>query len=102
MKAKFGDPALGRTPDIIIQPLPGTIYSASKKKIAEHGGFAEDDTHVLLLVSNPGLRPREIDTPVRNAQVAPTILRALGLQPGLLQAVRQEGTRVLPGVRADD
>ena len=66
LKAKFGDPALGRAPDIIIQPLPGTIYSASKKKIAEHGGFAEDDTHVLLLVSNPGLRPREIDTPVRN------------------------------------
>ena len=96
--AQFGNPAGGRTPDIIIQPIPGTIYSASKKKVAEHGGFAADDTHVLLVVSSPFIEPRRIDAPVANQQVAPTILRALGLNPHALDAVRMEGTRVLPGL----
>ncbi|TYL84667.1 alkaline phosphatase family protein [Bradyrhizobium cytisi] len=100
---RFGDPAAGRTPDIIIQPIAGTIYSASKKKIAEHGGFAEDDTHVLLVVSNPKLGPSVVDERVANRQVAPTILRALGLEPDELEAVRGEDhTRLLPGVRLKD
>ena len=102
LKARFGDPALGRTPDIIIQPLPGTIYSGSAKKIAEHGGFAPDDTHVLLLVSNPRLEARKVDEPVANKQVAPTILKALGLNPWDLQAVRHEHTRVLPRLGFED
>jgi hypothetical protein len=33
---------------------------------------------------------------VGTAQVAPTILKALGLNPWQLYAVRQEGTPVLP------
>jgi hypothetical protein len=33
---------------------------------------------------------------VRTKQVAPTILRALGLDPRALDAVRVEGTRALP------
>lgn len=98
LKAKFGDPMLGRAPDIIIQPITGTIYSASKKKIAEHGGFAEDDTHVMLVVSNPKLEPRTVSAPVANKQVAPTILKVLGLEPDELDAVRKEGTKVLPGL----
>ncbi len=102
LQAQFGHPAAGRTPDIIIQPIPGTIYSSSKKKIAEHGGFADDDTHVALVLSNPSLRPSKVDTPVTNAQVAPTILRALGLEPQRLEAVRREGTRVLPGLDLAD
>jgi hypothetical protein len=32
-------------------------------------------------------------------QVAPTILRALDLDPDDLQAVQKEGTKVLPGLR---
>jgi hypothetical protein len=101
LKAKFGDPALGRTPDLIIQPIPGTIYSGSKKKIAEHGGFSRGDTHTLLLVSNPGLKARTIGEPVENKQVAPTILQALGLNPRDLQAVRLEQTQTLPGLGLD-
>jgi hypothetical protein len=31
--------------------------------------------------------------------VAPTILRLLGLDPRDLEAVREEGTPVLPGIR---
>lgn len=42
---------------------------------------------------------------VQTAQVAPTILQALGLNPDRLDAVRAEGTFVLPAVqfnRRDD
>jgi hypothetical protein len=85
-------------PDIIIQPLPGTIYSKSAAKLAEHGGFASDDTNTLLVVSNPSLERKVIDAPVTNMQVAPTILKTLGLNPHKLVAVRREGTRILPGL----
>jgi hypothetical protein len=98
----FGDPRNGRTPDIIIQPIPGTIYSGSASKIAEHGGFAEDDTHVLLVVSNPSLEPQTIASPVTNKQVAPTILSVLGLNPRELEAVRREDTSVLPGLDLEE
>jgi arylsulfatase A-like enzyme len=98
--AMFGDPAVDpRTPDIVVQPRHGTIYSLSKKKFAEHGGFDPDDAHVALLVSHPALRGRQVHRLVRTKQVAPTILRALGLSPGHLQAVRREATASLPGLR---
>ncbi|CAJ5835632.1 type I phosphodiesterase/nucleotide pyrophosphatase family protein [Burkholderia pseudomallei] len=96
---RFGNPALGRTPDIVVQPNPGVIYTSSKKKDEEHGGNAPDDSHLGLLVSYEGLRQgRTIDAPVLTTQVAPTILRSLGLEPRLLHAVALEGTRVLPGL----
>jgi arylsulfatase A-like enzyme len=72
------------------------IYSGSKKKSAEHGGGSLDDTHVALLVAGAFLEQREVDDLVQTKQIAPTILRALGLEPRALDAVRQEGTRVLP------
>jgi hypothetical protein len=89
-----GDP---RTPDIIVQPNVGVIYTGSRKKQAEHGGFAQDDTNVMLLVSNPGIKARTVTTFVETTQVAPTILSILGLDPNALTAVRAEGTQVLPG-----
>jgi hypothetical protein len=90
-----GDP---RTPDIIVTPNIGVTYSNSTKKLAEHGGFSHDDTNVLMLVANPGLPATTISSPVETAQVAPTILRMLGLDPHSLQAVQEEGTPVLPGL----
>jgi arylsulfatase A-like enzyme len=90
-----GDP---RTPDIIVQPNVGVVYTGSSKKQAEHGGFAHDDTNVMLLVSNPNLRPGTVTTFVETTQVAPTILHILGLAPSSLDAVRHEGTAVLPGL----
>jgi hypothetical protein len=90
-----GDP---RTPDIIVQPNPGVVYTGSHKKQAEHGGFDQDDTNVMLLVSNPGLKPAIITALVETTQVAPTILQSLGLDPSSLDAVQQEGTPVLPGL----
>jgi hypothetical protein len=102
LSAIFGDPtvpgsiAAARAPDIFIQPNHGVIYSGSKKKIAEHGGGALDDTHVALLVSAASLKQSQVDDLVQTKQIAPTILRALGLNPNALDAVRQEGTRALP------
>ncbi len=90
----YGDP---RSPDIVVAPNVGVIYTGSSKKLAEHGGFAHDDTNVIMLVSNPSVAARTITAEVGTAQIAPTILKALGLEPSSLDAVRLEGTRVLPG-----
>jgi len=96
---QFGDPAQGRTPDIIVQPNPGVIFTGSKKKDAEHGGNALDDSHVALLVSLPTLNTAQtVSTPVITTQVAPTILKILGVDPTLLNAVKNEGTAILPGL----
>jgi arylsulfatase A-like enzyme len=101
MKLLFGNPAMDpRVPDIVVQPNVGVIYTGSTSKVAEHGGFAEDDTHAMLMVSNPRLSPKTVTSPVENAQVAPTILELLGLNPNELDGVRLEGTQVLPGLRS--
>ena len=93
-----GDP---RTPDIIVQPNVGVVYTTSSKKQSEHGGFAQDDTNVMLLVSQPHLHARAVTSFVETAQVAPTILKLLGLDPESLDAVQKEGTPVLPGLEFD-
>ena len=98
LPADGGDP---RTPDIIVTPNIGVVYTGSSKKQAEHGGFALDDTNVMLLVSNPSLHSRTVVSPVATAQVGPTILATLGLDPSSLDGVRKEGTPVLPGMDLD-
>ena len=99
----FGSPLTDpRTPDLIVQPIPGTIYSKSAAKIAEHGGFAEDDKHTALIVSNPAIEAGTVDERVTNLQVAPTILKALGLDANALDAVRLERTSPLPQLSFDD
>ena len=90
-----GDP---RTPDIIVLPNVGVVYTGGDKKQSEHGGYAWDDTNVMLLVSNPHIQRRTIHSFVETAQVAPTILKILGLDPDALDAVKQEGTPVLPAL----
>jgi len=103
LKLRFNNPLSdSRTPDVIVQPVYGTIYTTSTKKNAEHGGFSFGDTNVGLLVSNPNLRARVVKTPVATSQVAPTILRALGLEPGDLESVKVEKTRALPGLPLAD
>ncbi|HEY0786808.1 MAG TPA: alkaline phosphatase family protein [Acidobacteriaceae bacterium] len=87
-----------RTPDIIVTPNVGVTYTGSAKKLEEHGGFSHDDTNVLLLLSNPYATPFTFSSPVATAQIAPTILKVLGLSPYALDAVKLEGTAVLPGV----
>ncbi|KAE8758478.1 sulfatase-like hydrolase/transferase [Paraburkholderia madseniana] len=96
---RFGDPARGRTPDIIVQPNPGVIYTSSKAKDEEHGGNAPDDSHLGLVIYVPHAHHagRTNDERVSTTQVAPTILRLLDLKPELLHSVAIEGTRALPG-----
>ena len=101
---RWGDPSKNtRTPDVIVQPIPGTIYTTSKAKVAEHGGLSEDDTHVAMLVvaGDEDSRPqsgRTIAAHVQTTQIAPSILKFLGLDPQALEAVRMEHTEVLPGL----
>ena len=99
LRLKFNSPLTdSRTPDIIVQPQYGTIYTGSTKKNAEHGGFSFGDTNVGLIVSHPDLHSRVIKTPVATSQVAPTILQMLGIEPESLKSVRVEHTEVLPGL----
>jgi len=103
----FGPRAAGsvqaaRQPDVLCQPVPGVIYTTSKKKVEEHGGLAEADTHVALLLSRAGSTASTVVANVTTDQVAPTILRDLGIYAGAdttrspLDAVRAEDTQPLP------
>jgi len=89
-----------RTPDIIVTPNVGVIYSNSTAMVGDHGGFAHDDTNVILLVANSAFTAQTVSTVTATAQVAPTIVKALGLDPAALDAVKTEGTPVLPEVGA--
>jgi hypothetical protein len=93
----YNDPTVDpRTPDIIVTPNVGITYSGSTSKLSEHGGFAHDDTNVILLLSNANFRAKTVRVGVGTAQVAPTVLKALDIDPAQLDAVRIEGTSVLP------
>ena len=87
-----------RAPDIIVTPNVGVTYSGSTTMIGDHGGFGHDDTNVLMLVSHPDFKAQTVSDATTTMQVAPTILEALGLDPAALDAVRAEGTAVLPEV----
>jgi hypothetical protein len=96
---QFNDPLTdSRTPDIIIAPNVGVIYTGGTAKVSEHGGFAYDDRNVLLIVSNPSYKAATFNDQVETRQIAPTILKALGLNPNLLSAVQSEHTETLPGL----
>jgi type I phosphodiesterase/nucleotide pyrophosphatase len=85
-------------PDVYGIAQVGTIYTTGSK-IAEHGGDNPGDRDVPLVVYAPGIvQPGQSSVTVETTQVAPTILKLLGLSPRSLQAVREGGTQVLPGL----
>lgn len=90
-----GDP---RVPDLYASTQPGTVYTSGTKKIAEHGGVTPADRNVPLIVAGPGINPRQDPSPVETAQIAPTVLSRLHLDPQKLQAVVAEHTATLPGL----
>ena len=102
----FYGPSLGlmfntsdsRAPDIVVAPNVGVVYTGGKKKDAEHGGWANDDRNVMLLVSHPVLTARTYVAPVATQQVAATILSILGQNPNALIGVRNEGVKALSGL----
>src|SRR5262249_34570375 len=96
LKQIYRDPATdSRTPDFIAVVQHGVVYTGGSK-LAEHGGIADDDRHVGLLVSAPGLHGNKVDDRVETRQIAPTILDLLGVSPSELQAVQIEHTPRLP------
>jgi hypothetical protein len=99
LKLFFNDPTSdARTPDIVVLPDSGVIYTGSTARIADFGGFNEDDTHVALLIAHPGLEASSVYTPVQTTELAPTLLHLLSLDPGELAAVHLERTQRLPGI----
>ena len=95
----FGVPVSDpRHPDVWGVVQVGVVYTGGKGKIAEHGGANPADRDVPIVVHAPGVEPRVSGRWVETTQIAPTIIRLLGLSPSDLQAVRIEGTEVLPGI----
>jgi hypothetical protein len=96
LRNKFNDPGSDpRTPDIVLKVETGVIFTGGQK-IAEHGGFNEDDIHTALLLSQEDWDAATVKAPTSNQQVAPTILKALGIDPGELRAVQLEQVHNLP------
>jgi arylsulfatase A-like enzyme len=96
LRNKFDNPGADpRTPDIVLKVNTGVIFTGGSK-LSEHGGFNEDDVHTALLVANPALAHAVVKAAVSNQQVAPTIIKALGLNPDELDAVRKEQIQPLP------
>ena len=99
LKLLFPDPLLDpAVPDIVVVGNTGVNYepTLSSTVLAEHGGFGENDSHVPLLVAIPGVGKKTVTTPVQTIQIAPTVLSLLHISPQKLDAVRLQGTDVLP------
>jgi hypothetical protein len=97
LAARFADPLTdSRVPDIILEARPGTVYTTSATKIADHGGFGDEDVHVALLVSQTSLPNKTIDDPVETRQIACTILKALLLTCDALNSQQVEPSKFLP------
>ena len=106
VKFGFGNPLTdNRAPSLVVQLKPGVVLvsdPSNPSKIAEHGGYSEDDTHVPLILSSGGLnsdvKGSVVNDQVSNKQIAVTTLEALGLDPDKLQGAKAEGTTDLPGI----
>jgi arylsulfatase A-like enzyme len=97
--ALFGGALAGnptRHPDVIVEPDDGVVYTTAGSKLCDHGGFHEQDLHVAMVVAGGHFHATQVHQRVDTRQVAPTILKALGLKPHHLDAVRLEGTHRLP------
>lgn len=84
----YADAAIGRLLDYLRTHLPSTIVVLAAdhgEEFDEHGGryhgstLFEEQIHVPLLISVPGVAPREIDRPVELIDIAPTVLNLLDI-----------------------
>jgi hypothetical protein len=93
-KVQPGDP---RVPDVFGIAQVGSVYTGKQGKIAEHGGANPQDRDVPLVVSGDAVSHNKVVAgAVETTQIAPTILKLLGLNPNYLQAVQIEHTPALP------
>jgi hypothetical protein len=85
-----------RVSDVVGIAQYGVVYTSHHAKIAEHGGNHLEDRNVPILLAWPGAPGgTAVTRPVETTQIAPTILKLLGLNPKDLEAVRIEGTQSL-------
>jgi predicted AlkP superfamily pyrophosphatase or phosphodiesterase len=85
-----------RVPTLVGVVQHGVVYTGGTSKIAEHGGSDPQDRHVPILVYGAGAGRGSVALPVETTEIAPTILRLIGLDPDSLEAVQIEHTPVLP------
>lgn len=86
-----------RVPDVVGIAQQGVVWAGGKlSKIAEHGGNAQQDRHVPIVVWGAGIAHQSNDDHVETTQIAPTILSLLALDPRELRAVQIERTKALP------
>jgi hypothetical protein len=86
-----------RVPDLIGIAQYGTVFTGKKGKIAEHGGNNPQDRDVPILVSGGPVEGGDVvNSWVETTQIAPTVIRLLGLNPNDLEAVQIEHTKALP------
>jgi arylsulfatase A-like enzyme len=86
-----------RVPNLILEANPGVTWIAPTSR-GSASGMGEDETHVALLVAGAQLDARQDKTPVPTTQLAPLLLRALGLEKFDLEALQKEHTPALPGI----
>ncbi|HEV2028096.1 MAG TPA: phosphodiesterase, partial [Candidatus Dormibacteraeota bacterium] len=73
------------------------VYTGGYGKISEHGGADPQDRNVPILVTGAGVGEHLVNnSSVETTQIAPTILKLLGLNPNALKAVEIEHTAALP------
>ena len=82
-----------RMPDIMLWPATSIQWGSSNLG----SGLAEDD-HVAMLISGKQLTGRVDKTTVPVTQLAPLLLRALGMEKFDLQSLHQEHSPALPGI----
>jgi len=84
----YADAAIGRLLDWVKQHRPHTIVVLAAdhgEEFDEHGGryhgssLFEEQIHVPLLISVPGLPTRDVDQPVELIDIAPTVLNLLDI-----------------------
>jgi hypothetical protein len=87
-----------RMPDIILQPESDVYWVSTMVGQPSHAQTRDEDAHVALLVSGAQLTGRVDKTWVPTSQVAPLLLRALGIEKFDLEALHREHTPALPGI----
>ena len=96
LNAPAADP---RMPDIILQPRVGVRWSSgSDNELMSYGGMLDQDTHVALMISGAQLTGRADPTYVPTTQLAPLLLRAVGMEKFDLRALHLEHSPALPGI----
>src|SRR4029077_19499927 len=86
-----------RVPDIFGISQYGVVYTGGHGEISEHADATPQDRDVPIVISGDPIGHHPDNTAaVTTPQIAPTILRLLGLDPNALQSVQIEHTAALP------